>query len=168
MKMRFRGRVRSGMGKHSKMVVPGRTAISSAPTDWPESFFPGSLNIGLSQNGYPDGFRSPELGGSGVSHLDAGNPRPAFVLPSDQIKKNGLKPTRDKPERGTGQFWRVVLTNVSTGETLRCWLFRRIGSTINSQLELIATCPIRDELSLADGTDVYVDLVAGVESEQSV
>lgn len=154
----FKGTVRSGKGKHNQMVVPGRTALASPPDGWPESFWPGSLNVGILPDGYPHGFQDPDTGGTGVVQLDDGNRTPALVLEWNQIENNGLQPKPDKPRRGTGQFWRAVLTVVSTGQTRPCWVFRRINSTIKRQLEIIADCSLRDVLSLTDGTQVYVHL----------
>lgn len=157
--LRFTGKVRAGMGRHKQMVVPGRKSLLCPPDGWPEMFAPGSLNVELSPAGYPPGFHSPQSGGSGIRSLDSGIPTPALVLSADQIHNNSLKATTGEPRRGIGQFWRVVLTNVSTGQSVRCWLFRRIGSTMKAPLELIADCSLREKLSLTDGADAYVDLV---------
>jgi len=163
--IRFKGRVRTGKGKHNQMVIPGRKALRSPPDAWPESFYPGSLNVGVPSDGYPDGFHDPDIGGAGVAQLDGGIPTPALVLPWNDIENNGLKPKPGKPRRGTGQFWSAVLTVASTGKTQECWVFRRINSTIKRQLEIIADCRLRNALSLNDGDEVYVDFLGGDETE---
>lgn len=157
--IRFRGKVRSGKGKHNQMVIPGRDSLAHPSAHWPDRFFPGSLNIGIPPDGYPNGFRDPDNGGMGVAALDQGIPKPLLVLPWDKIENNGLRPKPGKPTRGTGHFWRAILTVVATGRSTGCWIFRRIDSTINRQLEIISESPLRSALSLDDGTEVLVDLL---------
>jgi hypothetical protein len=164
--IRFKGKVRSGKGKHNQMVIPGRNALASPPDSWPESFCPGSLNVGIACDGYPNGFQDPDSGGTGAVQLDEGSPTPALVIEWNQIKNNGLKPKAGKPRRGTGQFWPAVLTVVSTGQTQQCCVFRRINSKIKRQLEIIAHCSLRDTLCLNDDAEVCVDLWGADEKEE--
>jgi len=53
---RFIGNVRSGKGKHSELVIPGIADLNHAPTAWPDKFHPGSLNVGIVKDGYPESF----------------------------------------------------------------------------------------------------------------
>jgi hypothetical protein len=44
-KLEFEGTVINGLGTHSELLVPGRALLPQAPTDWPETVHPGSLNL---------------------------------------------------------------------------------------------------------------------------
>ena len=163
---RFTGKVRDGKNKHNhQMKVPGRSQIDSDVEGWPESFFAGSLNVGIEGNGYPEGFSSPEDGGRGVCLLDDGVVPPDLVLEYNKIENNSLEPKRGKPGRGTGQFWRATVTVVLTGENYDAWLLRRINSGIKRQLEIIADCKLRDVIKLTNGSEVHVDLSADIDQE---
>jgi len=166
--IRFRGKVQRGKGKHNHMVIPGRYDIADPPADWPNQFFPGSLNVRIPKNGYPDGFQDPENGGIGIVALDERILEPSLVLRWDAIENNGLKPRPGKPRRGTGQFWPAKLTVVSTGQSADCWVFRRINSTIKRQLEIISDSFLRSTLSLDDGTEVSVDLLEKNEDDRTM
>ena len=156
--LRFVGKVRSGKGKHSELVIPGIADLNHAPTAWPDRFHPGSLNIGIFKDGFPEGFVDPDEGGRGVTLLDDGVIKPAVTLAWDRIGNNGLRPKAGKPRRGTGQFWPAVITVVATGGTSDCWLFRRIDSTIKRQLEIVSSLHLKVHLSLKDGMGVFVDV----------
>jgi hypothetical protein len=149
------------------MTVPGRLEMTDAQEGWPNQFHPGSLNVLIPRDGYPDGFGNPDDGGTGVATLDQGIPAPCTVLPWDKIGNNGLNPKPRKPRRGAGQFWRARLTVISTGQTANCWVFRRIDSTIKRQLEVISESRLRSTLSLEDGTEVFVDILQENETERT-
>ena len=155
---RFIGKIRSGKGKHSELIIPGTADLNHAPTAWPDRFHPGSLNVGILKDGYPEGFMDPDEGGRGVSLLDDGVIEPAVVLAWDRIGNNGLRPKAGKPRRGTGQFWPAVITVMATGSTADCWLFRRINSRIKRQLEIVSSLHLKTHLSLEDGMDASVDV----------
>jgi len=157
--LKFTGKVRSGKGEHSKLLIPGAEDISDPPPDWPIRFYPGSLNIDILSDGYPQGFAPPESGGRGVSPLDDGGIEPTVVLPWDKIGDNKLNPKKERPRRGTGQFWPSVLTVVATTNKVDCWVFRRIDSTIERQLELVSNLALRAHLCLKDGMEVTVELL---------
>lgn len=160
--IQFTGKIRSGKGEHSDLVIPGSSELGKIISDWPKCFYPGSLNVGI--NGYPEGFSaSPD----GVTRLDSGAIQPTVVLDWNQIKNNKLRPKQDNPQRGTGQFWPAVLTVDKTGESIDCWVFRRINSTIKKQLELISQKRIRESLSLDDGTEVSIKLYSKEENRTS-
>jgi hypothetical protein len=138
------------------MTIPGRAELSFAPTDWPETLHPGSLNVLIADNGYPDEFfRFP---GEGVQKLDSGCFVPAFVIPGAAIVNNSLRPTADNARRGDAQVWRAELRCRETGQAGSCWVLRRIGSARLTGLELVAAERLRDKMSLADGARVAVEL----------
>lgn len=157
----FAGTVRSNKGLfHQEMVVPGRDALSAAPDDWPSQLAPGTLNIAINSDGFPLEF--DQIGtGDRVKRFDAGTFVPAFVIGQREIAGNTLKPSASLPNRGTAQVWRAELTNLSTGEATKCWMLRRIGSTIASQIELVAAVHLRRELKLSDGTPVRLVIFSG-------
>jgi hypothetical protein len=151
--LRFIGRVRSGKGKHSELVIPGAANLNGAPPAWPAKFQPGSLNVGILKDGYPEGLTDPDEGGRGVTLLDIGSLEPTVILPWDRIGNNGLRPKAGKPRRGTGQFWPALLYVMSTGKSADCWVFRRVDSTIKLQLEIVSALHLKSHLSLIDGMD---------------
>ena len=155
----FRGYVRTGLGKYSAMVIPGRSKVPDAPSSWPEKLERGSLNIGLDGNACPSQFvvnNEPD-----VRKLDSGLLPPAFVIPQRLIKNNGLRPTEKNPSKGTAQVWRARLYVVDKDLRAECWVLRRIGSRIKKQLEIVSDRHIRNELGLVDGSEVEVILFPG-------
>lgn len=157
--LRFVGHIKSGVGKHSQLVLPGSSVLQNAPADWPTAFTPGSLNVRIVRDGYPSGFTDPDLGGQGVMLLDGDTFPPTVEVPQDQITNNSLGPRRNEPNRGLGRFWRSQLTVESTGLSVNCWVFRRIGSSIKSQLEIVAGDHLRTAMALADGMMVVVTML---------
>jgi len=154
--LEFIGRVHSNTGKfHKEMVIPGRESLSSAPIDWPDCLTPGTLNVGIDEDGFPLAF--DQIGDSaGMNRFDEGQFKPAFVIASEEIAGNTLKPKAGHPRKGDAQVWRADLLNSSNGKKIRCWMLRRIGSGISSQIELVAEVNLRRELDLYDGTPVEV------------
>jgi len=67
-----------------------------------------------------------------------------------------LQPTPDKLVRGSAQVWRAELELVSTGEIATCWMLRRLGSDIVSEIELVSDEHLRRRLNLRDGMAVKV------------
>ena len=65
----FRGEIVTGVGKYSELSFPGRYEITEAPQDWPNKLYPGSLNVMVRDDGYPEGFTSPPIG-PGVQKFD--------------------------------------------------------------------------------------------------
>ena len=58
--------------------------------------------------------------------LDAGQPKPAFVIPSTEFK--------NQPNYiGDGQAWRILLKCSKIPDPVQCWIFRRIGSRDDSR-----------------------------------
>ena len=56
-RLTFQGRITSGVGRYSDMVIPDRKALPDAPPDWPEQLRAGSLNVVVDQ--WPNGFTPP-------------------------------------------------------------------------------------------------------------
>lgn len=159
--LEFIGKVRSNKGKfHKDMVIPGRMALGSAPAEWPTQLIPGTLNVGIDENGFPS-----DLDGIGksdrVRKFDEGNFKPAFVIAQEEIIGNTMKPKDGQPLRGTAQVWQTELCNLSTGATVRCWMLRRVGSGISAQIELVSEYHLREHLGLSDGTSVKVTILEG-------
>jgi hypothetical protein len=142
-RLAFEGSVVNGQGDHSKLVVPGRSLLSDAPEDWPETLRPGSLNVRISV--YPPAWHERGLSAS-VKVLDTGVFPPEFLIPQGRMHNNRLTPTPSKPRRGIGQVWRATLN--ANGGCLDCWVLRRIDSGLRDVLELVAGCAIRPALGL--------------------
>ena len=155
-KLEFRGAVRSNQGAFSRqMVIPGRKSLVLAPEDWPASLAPGTLNIAIPDDGFPK--ELDELGkGDGLKKLDEGNFRPELAIPPWRIEGNTLQPTPDEPVRGSAQVWRAELEVASTGDSTTCWMLRRLGSDIVSEIELVSHEHLRPRLNLCDGVVVKV------------
>jgi len=85
-----------------------------------EEFHPGSLNVGIRADGYPQGFASPETGGKGVTPLDDRVIEPTLVLPWNKIANNRLVPSQ-----GNQKGDRSILARDShirdTGGNVDCW-----------------------------------------------
>jgi hypothetical protein len=91
-----------------------------------------------------------------MSRLDDCKFRPALVIPERKITGNTLKADPDHPTRGSAGVWQAELRVIATGRARPCWLLRRIGSEITSQIELVAQEHLRSCLNLCDGTAVRV------------
>jgi hypothetical protein len=159
--LEFRGVVRPNKGRFAEdMVIPGKHAMSSAPDDWPLRLEPGTLNVGINDDGFPASFTG--LGkGEGLKKLDNSEFRPAFVIHQADIVNNTVRPTQRSPLKGTAQVWRARLQVVSSGQEVECWVLRRIGSGIASQIELVSDKHLRTHLGLMDGTNVIVTMIEG-------
>ena len=157
-KLEFSGAVRSNQGAFSQqMVIPGRKSLVLVPEDWPAKLAPGTLNIAIQDDGFPNDW--DQLGkGAGLRKLDEGNFRPELAIPPWRIMGNTLQPTPDDPLRGSAQVWRAELEVASSGEVATCWMLRRLGSDIVSQIELVSDEHLRRRLNLSDGMDVRVTI----------
>jgi hypothetical protein len=151
-RLRFEGFVTAGIGRHSELGIPGRADVATAPTDWPERLFPGSLNVRITA--YPKAFaqhRLPET----IRSLDSGLFVPTFEVRRDEIRNNRLSPTDAVPRRGDAQVWRATIETTDAMICASCWALRRFGSQVGEQLELVADIRLRD-LGLDDERRVVV------------
>ena len=144
----FEGLIVNGIGKHSELTVPGNSALSDAPSDWPERLCPGSLNLHVLE--YPSAFAERGLSPSTKS-LDMANFEPAFVIVRDAMRNNLLRERDGMPNRGDAQVWRASLS--AEGRDIDCWVLRRFGSGLTSQIELVAGVGLRGELGLCRERD---------------
>ncbi len=157
----FSGTVRSNSGRfHKEMIVPGRGGLPAPPQDWPKELAPGTLHIEISADGWPAALSDCGTG-DGLMKFDQGGVRPEFTIQQQEIAGNTLKPKPEQPLRDPAQVWRAELTVLTIGKTTRCWMLRRIGSRIASQIELVADRHLGTSLSLEDGTDVRITLYEG-------
>jgi hypothetical protein len=147
-RLEFEGTVINGIGRHRELLVPGRLLLPQAPSVWPETLHPGSLNLRVAS--YPAAWLERRMGNS-VRGLDLGAFVPEFVIPQSQLGNNQLSPTPSKPKRGVGQVWRASL--VANGGELDCWILRRIDSTLRDVLELVSGDPIRKRMGLVREKD---------------
>lgn len=154
-KLYFTGTVISGCGQYSELEFPDKTIIDGAPDDWPHNLAKGSLNIRISEDGYPEVFS--RLGyKNNIKMLDEIGFQPEFIIPGQLIKNNRLSPTQEYPNRGSAQVWRAVLTNKHSGEYIHCWVVRRFGSGLFRDIELISDTNLRKKLKLENGNNVVV------------
>jgi hypothetical protein len=148
------------VGQFSKLVIPGKSALADPPTDWPEAFCPGSLNVQVDPRGYPPNL--PEVPGKpGVQRLDLKIIPPLFLIPAEHIANNGLVPTDADPDVGIGQIWRAKIRALRNKAEVNCWVFRRVGSGATDQLEIISTEHLRSKYGLLNKTGVIVTLWSG-------
>lgn len=155
-KLEFIGTVQTGRYRFAhEMVIPGRDSLFLKPDDWPRQLAPGTLNIKISDDGFPAGF--DEIGtGEGLTRLDEGNFGRALLISPWKIAGNTIKHDDDHLTRGMGEIWRAELQVIATGQATKCWMVRRIGSDITSVIELVAEENLRTRLTLSDGTAVRV------------
>lgn len=147
----FRGKISSGLGKHSELVIPGKRDLKNSPTDWPDRFASGSLNVQITE--YPIVLQSRR---KQLTALDRGLVPPTMVIPQNEILNNSLRRKLFKPRRGTGQAWRATLHSHS--RSMHVWVFRRVGSHMHDCLELISDERIRDNLDIRDQDEVRIVL----------
>jgi hypothetical protein len=154
--MRFVGVVAKGRGKFSvQLRLPSKDQLSLAIRDWPEVAAAGTLNVHVERSGFPveylANFKEPSF-----RHLDSRRFAPEAELPWSDIGGNTLPPSREQPDRGRAQVWRATLMDLRTRNECLCWVFRRIGSGLRSELELVAHENLRGALALIDGSPVQV------------
>lgn len=155
-KLDFTGTVRSNKGRFADdMRIPGRDELFLKPADWPPRLAPGTLNIQVNDDGFPAGFEDIEKG-DGLKKLDEGSFKSVLVIPARKIAGNTLKPDADHPTRGFAQVWQADLQVIATGREAKCWMLRRIGSSVARQIELVAQEHLRSGLNLSDGMAVRV------------
>ena len=157
----FGGRIVSGVGEYSKMVIPGSRDLTNAPPDWPDELCRGSLNILIDE--YPQGFKPPKERVGGVYKLDDQTFHCAFVIPGDLIANNELM---YKGRPSSAQVWRVSLEVPEKGLSIDCWILRRMGSNVGYQipgnvLEVVSDIHFKSEFELQDGQPVVLTMFAG-------
>lgn len=154
----FFGVICDGLSQFSTLGIPGRGGLNHAPSDWPDQLYPGSLNVRLRAGGYPVVFRKRGLASS-VESLDSGLFQPSFEIPRDQLENNFLFPLPGVPRRGDAQVWRVALhRDADPCAAVVCWLFRRFGSNVGEQLELVSGERLKDR-GFPNCTEVTVHLL---------
>jgi hypothetical protein len=155
-KLEFIGTVRTGNGKFAQdMVIPGQADLFLAPIDWPTQLAPGTLNIKVNDDGFPEGFE--EIGSrDGLKKLEEGKFRASLGISSWRIQGNTLKYDSDNPTRGMALLWRAELQVIADGRVTTCWMLRRLGSDITSEIELVAEEHLRSRLNLCDDVAVKV------------
>lgn len=101
-----------------------------------ERLFNGSLNVLVpSPSSLPD-------------DLDAKRPPPSIVIPKDDMRDNTC---------GDGQAWRCTLTTPKIPRPVPCWIFRRIGSTVDRGIiELLSAEELVNPNDLWDGDEVTI------------
>jgi len=156
-KLTFSVGIKSGVGRHVELGIPGRRILVAAPLDWPDQLQPGSLNIGIHEDGYPRELTdNPNF--SGVKLFDQGLFPPAFLILRDDMRNNKLRARLEMPDRGTAQVWRAVLCVEGVTDPYPAWVLRRLGSRVGEQLELVSDVHLKDTLSLENGMNVTVIL----------
>lgn len=151
----FGGIVSPGVGRHSTLLVPGRSVLPQAPADWPEVLYPGSLNVLVDR--YPAELRGHGLANH-VVELDSGRFAPEFEILRAQFRNNLLSPRPGVPRGGDAQVWRARLSVESVGLAISCWALRRFGSAVGEQLEFVAERRLLND-GLQYGNRVQVSLL---------
>ena len=107
----FRGKISSGLGRHSELIIPGKHNLTDSPVDWPEEFATGSLNVQIVE--FPEALKSTR---TRLKALDRGVIPPTLVIPQDRIENNSLRRKFFKPRRGmASNALRQVAVNASLG-----------------------------------------------------
>jgi CTP-dependent riboflavin kinase len=106
------------------------------------NLFEGSLNVDVQDR--------PSI----QQDLDAGIPRPTFVIPVEEID-NGVA-----RHLGDGQAWACELKGKGLPEPIRCWIFRRKNSGVDvGVIELVAHQGLVDTHRLRNGDEVVIDVL---------
>jgi hypothetical protein len=125
----FAGDIVNGIGKHSRLIVPGGDKLPHPPNDWPVVLVPGSLNVHIKK--YPDSFQQRGMGLS-FDELDSGHFEPAFEIPQSLMLNNKLTPIPSNPRRGIAQIWKASIA--ANGYHMDCWVL--ICSSDNPHLDV--------------------------------
>jgi hypothetical protein len=154
--LEFLGIIKDGSGNFSaELEISGSDKISTEIPDWPKILQPGTLNVRIEK--YPDCYE-PEFGQLNVKCLDSRKFQPVAEIPHSDIKNNTLPPTPEFPDRGRAQIWQAILTKLATEKEAKCWVFRRIGSGMQLDLELVSDHHLRNAMSLENGDKVSLKL----------
>ena len=157
MLIEFKGKVVSGCGKHSELIIPGKKVLPFAPDDWPHALCPGSLNIEISTMEIPSELE--RLGpGIMMKKLDNGFLKPALVIEQKAIKNNTIGPNCRVKGRGDAQVWRAKISVEKSKEECSCWVLRRLDSAMTAHIELVSDRKLRESLNLCDEDRVIVAL----------
>lgn len=149
-KITFKGSIVNGRSRHVELYVPGRNELPAAPTDWPLKLCPGSLNIKINSNGYPDEFKNRDLAET-IKSLDSALFKAAFEIKQNQFGNNLLTPTNAIPNRGDAQVWKSTLK--ANNKSISCWVLRRYGSGLAWELEVVSDLNIRNEYGFSIDKD---------------
>jgi len=153
----FKGKVVSGCGKHSDLIIPGKMKLPNAPSDWPDVLCPGSLNVEIFIAELPKGL--DDLGpGVLVKKLDNGILKPAFVIQQSAIINNTIGPLGPVIGRGDALLWRAKINVLKTAQDFSCWVLRRLDSGMTRHIELVSSVNLRRTLNLCDGNSVCIYL----------
>jgi len=101
--------------------------------------FPGSLNVRID---IPDNLQS---------ELDKGIPSPDFIIPKEKLV--GMP-----AYIGNGQAWKSILSCQKFPTSVKCWIFRRIGSKVpKGIIEIVAEQELVKPYDLQDGDAVTIE-----------
>ena len=155
----FIGKAIEGSGRFSKdLIVPGNSEIPGLIRDWPDELEPGSLNVLIDKTGFPEEFESKF--GQRTEGFDERRFIPEAELHHSQIGNNTLAPKPgEREDKGNAQIWRANLTKIESGQSLQCWVLRRIGSIMPYRLECVAGVKLREILSLPEEAYDSVELI---------
>lgn len=163
----LKGKIVSGQGDHSDLGIPGKDRLFYAPSDWPKTLHPGSLNVEISVN---DLLKKLDILGQGtlIKKLDNGLLKPAFVIEQQAILNNTIGPNCHVKGRGHAQVWRARIKVVESGEICDCWVLRRLDSGMTKHIELVSDKYLRETLKLCDGDQVIISLQGDIENASKV
>lgn len=141
-KIVFKGCIVNGRGGHSELYVPGKNELQESHPKWPLKLCPGSLNIKINNDGYPNELKISGLSET-VKSLDTSLFQAAFEIKQDQFGNNLLTPTDAMPNRGDAQVWKSTLK--TNNASIPCWVLRRYDSGLTQELEVVSDINIRNE-----------------------
>lgn len=158
-RLEFKGKVIKGSGCFSKQLhVPGEQDIPGLIRDWPDEIQPGTLNVLIDDSGWPEDYLAKF--GKETNSLDLRQFQPEVELHHNKIGSNTLAPQGgEREDKGNAQIWRSHLTKIESGESVQCWVLRRIGSRMPHRLECVAGEKIRTVLELPEERNDAVRLV---------
>ena len=158
----FDGKVCDGVGRFSKEIkIPSPIKELSNLGNWPATLVPGTFNVQVPASGWPE-VEGLDFRSRGVRCLDrANNFPPACYLDYAVVPNNTLNPTNKGEYGGDLQFWRAILQVGDVGESVYCYMLRRVKSGYMDRIELVADIHIRNTYKLANGHPIKLTIYTG-------
>jgi len=112
--LEFRGVYASGANLFAKQIrIPGNSDFTKAIKGWPALVHPGTMNVKVSPDGFPQELIS-RFGSKSVKHFDSRLFKPIVEFPANAIGGNTLRPSEASPDRGNAQVWSAKIIELKS------------------------------------------------------
>lgn len=162
MKIIYHGTICEGQGDFSKdHTIEAKVLLEDK--GWISTIEKGTMNIRIpiEELSGPD---KKKLDRSGVKVFDLNESFPPHIYLNHQEIVGNTLSKRRKPnsQTGDGQFWRCLLKIEKTGDEIKTYMLRRVGSGYRDRIELIAEYNLRNKHNLVDGDRVMLEIFANL------